>query len=108
MSGRLNSFKNGGQMGNLAFEGVLATLSPRERDVLRLRYGLDDGRMKTLEELELIIRKLDADAYDWRKDAIEENYEIAKKFHGENDVVPRLTRKIIEEVNNATQRIQSN
>ena len=24
-------------------EGVLATLSPRERDVLRLRYGLDDG-----------------------------------------------------------------
>ena len=32
-------------------EGVLATLSPRERDVLRLRYGLDDGRMKTLEEI---------------------------------------------------------
>ena len=27
-------------------EGVLATLSPRERDVLRLRYGIDDGRMK--------------------------------------------------------------
>ncbi|MBC6423173.1 MAG: RNA polymerase sigma factor RpoD [Hormoscilla sp. SP12CHS1] len=32
-------------------EGVLDTLSPRERDVLRLRYGLDDGRMKTLEEI---------------------------------------------------------
>jgi len=32
-------------------EGVLATLSPRERDVLRLRYGIDDGRMKTLEEI---------------------------------------------------------
>ena len=32
-------------------EGVLATLSPRERDVLRLRYGLDDGRMKTPEEI---------------------------------------------------------
>ncbi|MBD2313729.1 RNA polymerase sigma factor RpoD [Desertifilum sp. FACHB-1129] len=32
-------------------EGVLGTLSPRERDVLRLRYGLDDGRMKTLEEI---------------------------------------------------------
>ena len=26
-------------------EGVLATLSPRERDVLRLRYGIDDGRI---------------------------------------------------------------
>jgi RNA polymerase primary sigma factor len=32
-------------------ENVLCTLSPRERDVLRLRYGLDDGRMKTLEEI---------------------------------------------------------
>jgi RNA polymerase primary sigma factor len=32
-------------------EGVLDTLSARERDVLRLRYGLDDGRMKTLEEI---------------------------------------------------------
>jgi RNA polymerase primary sigma factor len=32
-------------------EKVLDTLSPRERDVLRLRYGLDDGRMKTLEEI---------------------------------------------------------
>ena len=32
-------------------EKVLDGLSPRERDVLRLRYGLDDGRMKTLEEI---------------------------------------------------------
>jgi RNA polymerase primary sigma factor len=32
-------------------ESVLDSLSPRERDVLRLRYGLDDGRMKTLEEI---------------------------------------------------------
>lgn len=32
-------------------EQVLNGLSPRERDVLRLRYGLDDGRMKTLEEI---------------------------------------------------------
>jgi RNA polymerase primary sigma factor len=32
-------------------ENVLDTLNPRERDVLRLRYGLDDGRMKTLEEI---------------------------------------------------------
>ncbi|KAL3689865.1 hypothetical protein R1sor_016174 [Riccia sorocarpa] len=30
---------------------VLRTLSPRERDVLRLRYGLEDGRMRTLEEI---------------------------------------------------------
>ena len=32
-------------------ESVLNSLSPRERDVLRLRYGFDDGRMKTLEEI---------------------------------------------------------
>ena len=30
---------------------VLATLTPRERDVLCLRYGLPDGRERTLEEV---------------------------------------------------------
>ena len=30
---------------------VMASLSPRERDVLRLRFGLDDGRQRTLEEV---------------------------------------------------------
>lgn len=32
-------------------ESVLKTLSPRERDVVRMRYGFDDGKMKTLEEI---------------------------------------------------------
>ena len=31
--------------------GVLKTLTPREERVLRLRYGLTDGRMHTLEEV---------------------------------------------------------
>jgi len=31
--------------------GVLDTLPPREQKVLRLRYGLDDGRARTLEEV---------------------------------------------------------
>ncbi len=31
--------------------GVLDTLTPREEKVLRLRYGLDDGRSRTLEEV---------------------------------------------------------
>jgi RNA polymerase primary sigma factor len=31
--------------------GVMASLSSRERDVLRLRFGLDDGRQRTLEEV---------------------------------------------------------
>lgn len=30
---------------------MLCTLSPRERDVLRLRFGMDDGRQRTLEEV---------------------------------------------------------
>ncbi|MBT9313682.1 formylglycine-generating enzyme family protein [Leptothoe kymatousa] len=30
---------------------LLNSLSPRQRDVLRLRFGLDDGRMKTLDEV---------------------------------------------------------
>lgn len=30
---------------------VLKTLTPREEKVLRLRFGLDDGNPKTLEEV---------------------------------------------------------
>ena len=30
---------------------VLSTLSPREEAVLRLRFGLEDGRSRTLEEV---------------------------------------------------------
>ena len=30
---------------------VLNTLAPREREVIKMRYGLDDGRPKTLEEV---------------------------------------------------------
>jgi len=32
-------------------ESVLETLTPRERKVLKLRFGLDDGRPRTLEEV---------------------------------------------------------
>ena len=31
--------------------GVLDTLTPREEKVLRLRFGLDDGHQRTLEEV---------------------------------------------------------
>jgi RNA polymerase primary sigma factor len=41
----------GGVLLREELENVLATLAPRERDVLRLRFGLDDGRAKTLEEV---------------------------------------------------------
>lgn len=32
-------------------DSVLQTLKPKERDVMRLRYGLDDGKRRTLEEI---------------------------------------------------------
>ncbi|HLU45707.1 MAG TPA: sigma-70 family RNA polymerase sigma factor, partial [Natronosporangium sp.] len=32
-------------------EVVLSTLSEREQEVIRLRFGLDDGRMRTLDEV---------------------------------------------------------
>ena len=32
-------------------ENVLHTLNPRERDVMRLRYGMEDGMARTLEEV---------------------------------------------------------
>ncbi|MGH3742161.1 MAG: RNA polymerase sigma factor SigB, partial [Micromonosporaceae bacterium] len=32
-------------------EGVLSTLNPREQEVIRLRFGLDDGRQRTLDEV---------------------------------------------------------
>lgn len=37
-------------------ENALHTLTPRERDVMKLRYGLNDGRMKTLEEVGVAFR----------------------------------------------------
>jgi RNA polymerase sigma factor (sigma-70 family) len=39
-----------GQLRN-EVEIVLATLSQREQEVIRLRFGLDDGRQRTLEEV---------------------------------------------------------
>ena len=52
-----------------------------------------------MHELDIILSNLDTGMYDVRLNAIEENYERAKKYHSDNDVVPRLTNKIINEVN---------
>lgn len=69
-------------------ENVLLMLSPRERDVLRMRYGFDDGKTKNFEEISAVysvppnrIRQIEARAIrklrhpnfhqclaDWRSD----------------------------------------
>jgi RNA polymerase primary sigma factor len=36
---------------SIQVERALATLSPKEREILRLRFGLGDGREHTLEEV---------------------------------------------------------
>ena len=48
------------QLLNKDMENLLYTLSARESAVLKLRYGLDDGREKTLEEVGrlLLVRPL--------------------------------------------------
>ncbi len=43
------------QLLNKDMENLLYTLSARESAVLKLRYGLDDGREKTLEEVGRIL-----------------------------------------------------
>ena len=55
----------------MELEHVLATLAPREAQVLRLRFGFDDGRERTLREvgerLDLTrerIRQIEAEAIE--------------------------------------------
>ena len=40
-----------GQLLKEQIEGVLQTLTPREHRVLQFRFGLEDGRSRTLEEV---------------------------------------------------------
>tara|TARA_Y100000310_G_scaffold167628_1_gene167586 strand:+ start:2335 stop:3144 length:810 start_codon:yes stop_codon:yes gene_type:complete len=51
-----------------------------------------------VKDLKRILTNINEDSYHKRKDAIEENYEKAKQFHSENDVVPRLTKTILADI----------
>ena len=42
---------------------VLATLAPREAEILRARYGLDDNKLKTLEEVGTLFNVRTTSAY---------------------------------------------
>jgi|TARA_B100000035_G_scaffold265092_1_gene237333 hypothetical protein len=61
------------------------------------------------KDLKKVLSNINEDWYHERKDVIEDNYIRAKQFHSDNDVVPRLTRFIIEDVKeNAIKRTESN
>lgn len=46
-----NSPKNGAIDQSIMFYSVIGVLTEREQKVLRLRYGMDDGRERSLEEI---------------------------------------------------------
>ena len=55
-SGRIRSakapiFSDVPVISKVKLSSVLSTLTPREEKVLRLRFGLEDGRPRTLEEV---------------------------------------------------------
>jgi hypothetical protein len=54
---------------------------------------------ETLDELDIILNNLTPELYDEKLIAIENNFNIAKQFYGDDDVVPRLTKKITKFVN---------
>lgn len=51
-----------------------------------------------LEELKTNLSELSEDLYQQKNQAIEENYELAKKYYGENCITKRLPQKIEEYV----------
>jgi len=61
--------------------------------------SMSGSTFNSIDQLENILSSLDAKKYDVRLDAVQDNYERAKKFHSDNDVVPRLTDRIVKEVN---------
>ncbi len=51
-----------------------------------------------IRELKIILDKLDQTFYTSRQQAINHNYEYAKKFHSQNDIVERLTNRIAMDI----------
>lgn len=75
------------------FAELLITLTPRERDVLRIRLGMDDGRMRTLEEVGQLfgvtkesIRLIETRAL--RKLRFPNCYEQLRQFFGNENIKP--------------------
>ena len=94
--------------------GVLDTLTPREEKVLRLRYGIDDGRPRTLEEVgkefnvtRERIRQIEAKAlrklrHPSRSKRLKDFIEYWFYPHGSKPSFPRSTRRTFLRTSGAT------
>jgi len=97
-------------------ENVINSLSPRERDVVRMRYGLDDGRIKTLEEIGQIfsvtrerVRQIEAKAIrklrQPYRSSILRDYVLASPINIERNVSQNLSTGIRQNSISNTQHI---
>jgi RNA polymerase primary sigma factor len=95
-------------------ENVINSLSPRERDVVRMRYGLDDGRIKTLEEIGQIfsvtrerVRQIEAKAIrklrQPYRSSILRDYVLATPTNIERNINQNLTSGIRQHPNSIVQ-----
>jgi len=72
---------------NAMLHEILATLAPREIKILTMRFGLDDGRPKTLEEVgehfgitRERIRQIQKDALEEMRERIEKRDSLSKRL----------------------------
>lgn len=82
---------------------VMAVLSPRERDVLRLRFGLDEGRQRTLDEVALLfgvtgerIRQVEAKALrKLRHPQSRKHWDSSVDFEEGTSAFRRIPRRVL-------------
>ena len=72
---------------------VLSTLTDREQKVLRLRFGLDDGRARTLEEVGKDVKSLQTNPEVMPNDKLLDNQDLCLLFKVSTRTLQRLRSK---------------
>ena len=63
-------------------ENILSCLSPQEQDILRLRYGLGDGEIKTSEEVSQLLNLSRKEIHQIRLKAMNK---LRRRFYGSGE-----------------------